>query len=205
MQTWCRPSRSWEQGHAWCVTPPPHPPTPPSPHRTPTPPPAAWASTTRRWWPSSARTAWAAATPTALALTAPGPTVRAVACRRTQELRHPAAAAAQYHRSLHHAPADPPALPTPPTPTPPHPPTHPAAPTTFSNLYFKELTENKWHKKKWNGPLQAGGCDTPLAPCLAARGGPCWPASPGLPPMLEPHPPSPLTPPSRSSRTRAGS
>lgn len=28
------------------------------------------------------------------------------------------------------------------------------APTTFSNLYFKELTENKWHKKKWNGPLQ---------------------------------------------------
>lgn len=30
-----------------------------------------------------------------------------------------------------------------------HPPTHhPAAPTTFSNLYFVELTENKWHKKK---------------------------------------------------------
>lgn len=28
------------------------------------------------------------------------------------------------------------------------------APTTFSNLYFKELTENKWHKKKWKGPLQ---------------------------------------------------
>ncbi|KAL4857583.1 Cytochrome c peroxidase [Chlorella vulgaris] len=28
------------------------------------------------------------------------------------------------------------------------------APTTFSNLYFQELTENKWRKKKWNGPLQ---------------------------------------------------
>lgn len=28
------------------------------------------------------------------------------------------------------------------------------APTTFSNLYYQELTENKWHKKKWNGPLQ---------------------------------------------------
>jgi cytochrome c peroxidase len=29
-----------------------------------------------------------------------------------------------------------------------------AAPTTFSNLYYVELTENKWHKKKWKGPLQ---------------------------------------------------
>ena len=29
-----------------------------------------------------------------------------------------------------------------------------AAPTTFSNLYFAELTNNKWKKKKWNGPLQ---------------------------------------------------
>lgn len=28
------------------------------------------------------------------------------------------------------------------------------APTTFSNLYFVELTENKWHKRKWDGPLQ---------------------------------------------------
>ena len=28
------------------------------------------------------------------------------------------------------------------------------APTTFSNLYFKELLENKWNKKKWSGPLQ---------------------------------------------------
>lgn len=28
------------------------------------------------------------------------------------------------------------------------------APTTFSNLYFKELTENKWRKKRWNGPVQ---------------------------------------------------
>jgi cytochrome c peroxidase len=28
------------------------------------------------------------------------------------------------------------------------------APTTFSNLYFQELSENKWRKKKWNGPLQ---------------------------------------------------
>lgn len=28
------------------------------------------------------------------------------------------------------------------------------APTTFSNLYFKELTGSKWHKKKWSGPLQ---------------------------------------------------
>eukprot|EP00798_Chlamydomonas_sp_ICE-L_P001325 gene1325-32681_t len=28
------------------------------------------------------------------------------------------------------------------------------APTTFSNLYFKELMENKWTKKKWSGPLQ---------------------------------------------------
>lgn len=28
------------------------------------------------------------------------------------------------------------------------------APTTFSSLYFKELTENKWRKKKWSGPLQ---------------------------------------------------
>ncbi|KAI8476664.1 MAG: heme peroxidase [Monoraphidium minutum] len=28
------------------------------------------------------------------------------------------------------------------------------APTTFSNLYFKELTENKWRKKKWSGPMQ---------------------------------------------------
>ncbi len=37
---------------------------------------------------------------------------------------------------------------------PPPPPPPPAAPTTFSNLYFVELTENKWHKKKWKGPLQ---------------------------------------------------
>ncbi|GAB4820287.1 hypothetical protein N2152v2_007333 [Parachlorella kessleri] len=28
------------------------------------------------------------------------------------------------------------------------------APTTFSNLYFTELKENKWHKRKWDGPLQ---------------------------------------------------
>lgn len=28
------------------------------------------------------------------------------------------------------------------------------APTTFSNLYYQELVDNKWHKKKWNGPLQ---------------------------------------------------
>jgi len=28
------------------------------------------------------------------------------------------------------------------------------APTTFSNLFFKELLENKWEKKKWNGPIQ---------------------------------------------------
>lgn len=28
------------------------------------------------------------------------------------------------------------------------------APTSFSNLYFVELFENKWNKKKWNGPLQ---------------------------------------------------
>jgi len=28
------------------------------------------------------------------------------------------------------------------------------APTTFSNLYFKELLEKKWTKKKWAGPLQ---------------------------------------------------
>eukprot|EP00775_Hariotina_reticulata_P013829 gene13829-13948_t len=28
------------------------------------------------------------------------------------------------------------------------------APTTFSNLYFQELVNNKWRKKKWNGPLQ---------------------------------------------------
>eukprot|EP00887_Chlorella_sp_A99_P004348 scaffold15.g4348.t1 len=28
------------------------------------------------------------------------------------------------------------------------------APTTFSNLYFVELVENKWHKRKWDGPLQ---------------------------------------------------
>jgi hypothetical protein len=28
------------------------------------------------------------------------------------------------------------------------------APTTFSNLYFKELLENKWTEKKWNGPRQ---------------------------------------------------
>jgi cytochrome c peroxidase len=28
------------------------------------------------------------------------------------------------------------------------------APTTFSNLFFKELLENKWEKKNWNGPLQ---------------------------------------------------
>ncbi|GLC44265.1 hypothetical protein PLESTB_000759000 [Pleodorina starrii] len=28
------------------------------------------------------------------------------------------------------------------------------APTTFSNLYFQELTNNKWRPKKWDGPLQ---------------------------------------------------
>mmetsp|Transcript_8553 Transcript_8553/g.24544 ORF Transcript_8553/g.24544 Transcript_8553/m.24544 type:complete len:369 (-) Transcript_8553:85-1191(-) len=28
------------------------------------------------------------------------------------------------------------------------------APTAFSNLYFQELTTNKWTKKKWDGPLQ---------------------------------------------------
>jgi len=28
------------------------------------------------------------------------------------------------------------------------------APTTFSNLFYKELLENKWTPKKWNGPLQ---------------------------------------------------
>jgi len=28
------------------------------------------------------------------------------------------------------------------------------APTTFSNLFFKELLETKWTVKKWNGPLQ---------------------------------------------------
>jgi len=28
------------------------------------------------------------------------------------------------------------------------------APTTFSNLFFKELLENKWEVKKWNGPKQ---------------------------------------------------
>eukprot|EP00891_Asterochloris_glomerata_P008407 jgi/Astpho2/8407/Aster-01462 len=28
------------------------------------------------------------------------------------------------------------------------------APTTFSNLYFTEMLEKKWRKKKWNGPLQ---------------------------------------------------
>jgi len=28
------------------------------------------------------------------------------------------------------------------------------APTTFSNLYFQELVNNKWRKKRWNGPLQ---------------------------------------------------
>jgi cytochrome c peroxidase len=28
------------------------------------------------------------------------------------------------------------------------------APTTFSNLFFKELLENEWTPKKWNGPLQ---------------------------------------------------
>jgi cytochrome c peroxidase len=28
------------------------------------------------------------------------------------------------------------------------------APTTFSNLYFTELKDNKWRKKKWEGPLQ---------------------------------------------------
>lgn len=28
------------------------------------------------------------------------------------------------------------------------------APTTFSNLYFQELANNKWRKKKWNGPPQ---------------------------------------------------
>lgn len=28
------------------------------------------------------------------------------------------------------------------------------APTTFSNLYFKELLENKWTQKQWSGPFQ---------------------------------------------------
>jgi len=28
------------------------------------------------------------------------------------------------------------------------------APTTFSNEYFRELVENKWTKKKWDGPEQ---------------------------------------------------
>jgi len=28
------------------------------------------------------------------------------------------------------------------------------APTTFSNLFFKELVENKWTEKKWSGPKQ---------------------------------------------------
>jgi len=28
------------------------------------------------------------------------------------------------------------------------------APTTFSNEFFRELVENKWTVKKWNGPLQ---------------------------------------------------
>jgi cytochrome c peroxidase len=28
------------------------------------------------------------------------------------------------------------------------------APTTFSNGYFKALLEEKWVKKKWDGPLQ---------------------------------------------------
>jgi len=28
------------------------------------------------------------------------------------------------------------------------------APTTFSNLYFVELLQNKWTPKKWSGPLQ---------------------------------------------------
>jgi len=28
------------------------------------------------------------------------------------------------------------------------------APTTFSNEYFRELLENKWTEKKWNGPKQ---------------------------------------------------
>jgi len=28
------------------------------------------------------------------------------------------------------------------------------APTTFSNLYYQELKNNKWRKKRWNGPLQ---------------------------------------------------
>ena len=39
-------------------------------------------------------------------------------------------------------------------PRPPASPPTATAPTTFSNLYFVELTENKWHKKKWKGPLQ---------------------------------------------------
>jgi cytochrome c peroxidase len=28
------------------------------------------------------------------------------------------------------------------------------APTTFSNLYFVELLNNKWAKKEWSGPMQ---------------------------------------------------
>ena len=28
------------------------------------------------------------------------------------------------------------------------------APTTFSNLYFKELVENTWKPKRWSGPPQ---------------------------------------------------
>lgn len=31
------------------------------------------------------------------------------------------------------------------------------APTTFSNLYFKELLENTWTLKRWDGPDQFEG------------------------------------------------
>lgn len=37
---------------------------------------------------------------------------------------------------------------------PPAPPRPCAAPTTFSNLFFTELKDNKWNKRKWDGPLQ---------------------------------------------------
>jgi len=41
------------------------------------------------------------------------------------------------------------------------------APTTFSNLFYKELLENKWEEKKWAGPKQyanAGAGDLMMLP-----------------------------------------
>ena len=38
------------------------------------------------------------------------------------------------------------------------------APTTFSNLYFTELTDNKWRKRDWSGELrerESGACARP--------------------------------------------